>query len=128
MLKLLKYLFVMTLLLVSILYVFVVKMVSELPDTRSRMKQFKYLGMREGLDRKILAFENNVMTIMPLVLAIVASFSYIFITLKVRYFTKIEQQEFWQYEVWIIGVYTIINLIVAFIIGRVMICLGNREE
>lgn len=128
MLKLLEYLFVMTLLLVSILYVFVVKMVSELPDTRSRMKQFKYLGMREGLDRKILAFENNVMTIMPLVLAIVASFSYIFITLKVRYFTKIEQQEFWQYEVWIIGVYTIIDLIVAFIIGRVMICLGNREE
>ncbi len=103
-------------------------MVSELPDTRSRMKQFKYLGMRERVDRKILAFENNVMTIMPLVLAIVASILYIFITLKVRYFTKIEKQEFWQYEIWIIGVYTIINLIVAFIIGRVMICLGNREE
>ncbi|KOR25382.1 FtsX-like permease family protein [Clostridium sp. L74] len=128
MLKLLEYLFVMILLLISILYVFIVKMVSELPDTRSRMKQFKYLGMRERLDRKVLAFENNVMTIMPLVLAIVASILHIFITLKVRYFTKIEQQEFWQYEIWIIGVYTIVNLIAAFIIGRVMICLGNREE
>lgn len=128
MLKMLEYLFVMILLLISILYVFIVKMVSELPDTRSRMKQFKYLGMRERLDRKVLAFENNVMTIMPLVLAIVASILHIFITLKVRCFTKIEKQEFWQYEIWIIGVYTIINLIVAFIIGRVMICLGNREE
>lgn len=128
MLKLLEYLFVMILLLISILYVFIVKMVSELPDTRSRMKQFKYLGMRERLDRKVLAFENNVMTIMPLVLAIVASILHIFITLKVRYFTKIEQQEFWQYEIWIIGVYTIVNLIAAFIIGRVMIRLGNREE
>ncbi len=118
----------MTLLLVSILYVFIVKMVSELSDIRSRIKQFKYLGMRERLDRKILAFENNVMTIMPLALAIVASILYIFITLKVRYFTKIEQQEFWKYEIWIIGVYTIINLIIAFIIGRIMICLGNREE
>lgn len=39
-----------------------------------------------------------------------------------------EQQEFWQYEIWIIGGYTLINLIAAFIIGRVMICLGNREE
>jgi uncharacterized membrane protein YhaH (DUF805 family) len=128
MLKLLEYLFVMILLLISILYAFIVKMVSELPSMRSRMKQFKYLGMRERLDRKILAFENNVMTIMPLALAIVASISYVFITLNVRYFTKIEQQEFWQYEIWIIGVYTIINLIVAFIIGKVMICLGNREE
>lgn len=72
MLKLLEYLFVMILLLISILYVFIVKMVSEFPDTQSRMKQFKYLGMRERLDRKVLAFENNVMTIMPLVLAIVA--------------------------------------------------------
>ncbi|MDU6878704.1 MAG: hypothetical protein E6405_11010 [Clostridium botulinum] len=114
--------------MISILYAFIVKMVSELPSMRSRMKQFKYLGMRERLDRKILAFENNVMTIMPLALAIVASISYVFITLNVRYFTKIEQQEFWQYEIWIIGVYTIINLIVAFIIGKVMICLGNREE
>ncbi|APC84259.1 FtsX-like permease family protein [Clostridium botulinum] len=128
MLKLLEYLFVMILLLISILYVFIVKMVSELPDTQSRMKQFKYLGMRERLDRKILVFENNVMTIMPLVLAIVASILYIFITLKIRHFTKMEQQEFWQYEIWIIGGYTLINLIAAFIIGRVMICLGNREE
>lgn len=103
-------------------------MVSEFPDTQSRMKQFKYLGMRERLDRKVLAFENNVMTIMPLVLAIVASIAYICITLKVRYFTKIEQQEFWQYEIWTIGIYIVINLIVAFIIGRIMICLGNREE
>ncbi|EJO5348715.1 ABC transporter permease [Clostridium botulinum] len=128
MLKLLEYIFVIILLLISVLYVFIVKIVSELPDTRARMKQLKYLGMRERLYRKILSFQNNIMIIIPLVLGTIVSIPYIFITFKVRYFTRMEQQEFWQYEIWIVGVYVLINLIVAFIIGRVMIWLGDREE
>ncbi|WP_251860974.1 ABC transporter permease [Clostridium sp. Marseille-Q2269] len=128
MLKFLEYIFVIILLLISILYVFIVKMVSELLDTRARMKKLKYLGMNKRLYKKILNFENNVMIIIPLVLAIVAGIIYIFITFKVRCFTKIEQQEFWKYEIWIVGVYVFINLIVAFIMGRIMIWLGDKEE
>jgi len=52
----------------------------------------------------------------------------IFVNFKVRYFTKVEQQNFWKYEIWIIGFYVLINLIVALIIGRLMIFHGDKEE
>lgn len=126
--KLLEYIFVIILLLISILYVFIVKMVSELPDTRARIKKLKYLGMNKRLYKKILNFENNAITIIPLVLAIIAGVIYIFSTFKVRRFNTIEQHEFWKYEIWIVGVYVFINLIVAFIMGRIMIWLGDKEE
>lgn len=128
MLKLLEYIFVIILLLFSILYVLVVKVVSELPSTQSRMKQLKYLGMTKRWYRKILNFENNITVIMPLILGMAMSIPCIFVNFKVRYFTKVEQQNFWKYEIWIIGFYVLINLIVALIIGRLMIFHGDKEE
>ncbi|NFG04323.1 FtsX-like permease family protein [Clostridium sporogenes] len=128
MLKLLEYIFVIILLLFSILYVLVVKVVSELPSTQSRMKQLKYLGMTKRWYRKILNFENNITVIIPLILGMAMSIPCIFVNFKVRYFTKVEQQNFWKYEIWIIGFYVLINLIVALIIGRLMIFHGDKEE
>lgn len=128
MLNMLEYTFVVVLLLISILYAFIVKVVSELKYTQARMKQLKYLGIKRKMHRKILSFENNIMTIMPLLLGVVISIPYIFITLKLRYFIKIEQQQFWKYEILFIGIYILINLIVAFIMSRIMILIGDKED